>query len=232
MKKLVNLLKKPVVAAGVFGLVVASGTASANFGDFKFYAGAGVDYSNYKKSSSDLGTLKANGVGVVVPVLGIKFHENFGLEAGYSFGKKLKYTQNNIEGSNINGNWNVKVRNVYLDLMGFVPVADQFELIGGIGLGRLMFKGDNINFTNVPAGANISSSVNYKNKTSWRVKLGAQYNFTNNFGVRALATYQNVTSKANVNINANNGAVHYSESSTGKIVKNDKTIGLAAVYTF
>ncbi len=220
MKKLVNLLKKPVVAAGVFGLVVASGTASANFGDFKFYAGAGVDYSNYKKSSSDLGTLKANGVGVVVPVLGIKFHENFGLEAGYSFNKKQKEEGivNNlvINGVTLNGtsSFTTKVRNIYLDVMGFMPVHEQVELLGGIGIGRLTVKKGNesTSYTAVGGAVPSSTSPTFKNKASWRVKVGAQYNITANVAARLLATYQKANNKVNI------------LGTESKFVKNMKTI--------
>ena len=228
MKKLVNLFKKPVVAAGVFGLMVA-GNASANVDCLKFYAGAGLDYNTYSLGSEfkDMGTHKTKGMGLAIPVLGVKFHENFGLEAGYSFNKKFKFEHSRNDAGNVNklvDTFNVKTKNVYLDLIGFMPIAEQFDLIGGIGLGRLMGKSNDIQRSTTPVagGATTTKTVaaKVKNKTSWRVKLGAQYNVTNNFGVRALATYQNVGSKFEY------------EGKSSKLVKNMKSIGLAAIYTF
>jgi len=235
MKELINLLKTPIITIGVFGLMVTSEAVSASLGDFKFYAGGGLDYNTYKKDkefAEDLNEFKTKGMGLLAPIVGIKFHENFGLELGYSFNNKFKMKQNNIENTSINAQFNVKVRNVYLDFIGFIPVRDQFELIAGAGLGRLMFKGDHINFTNVPAGISFSSSIKNKNKTSWRIKLGAQYNITNNLGIRALATYQNVKSKLNATINVNAAGLNHTETDSGKIVKNMKSIGLTAIYTF
>ena len=237
MKKLVNFLKKPVIAAGVFGLAVASsGVASADYFDnVKFYVGGGLDYNNYGKSQSVKDAFntsnKTNGMGLLVPVLGVKFNENIGLEAGYSFNKKFKFSGSSDDliaavgplavNTKVNVSYNVKVRNAYLDLMGYMPIVDQVELIGGIGLGRLMLKGNtlNVSLANIGSG---TAAVNVKNKFGWRAKLGAQYNITNNFGARVMATYQNVASKITI------PAI----GESGKIVKNIKTIGLAALYTF
>jgi opacity protein-like surface antigen len=212
MKKLVNFLKKPVIAAGVFGLAVASsGVASADYFDnVKFYVGAGLDYAKYgiNKNIKNIanqvgGSIKDKGMGVLVPILGVKFHENFGIEAGYSFNRKisLNFPQQTVS---------VKVRNAYLDFMGFMPVADQCELIGGLGIGKLMAK----------KGQNFDNNFNnakIKNKFGIRAKLGAQYNFNSNIGARALVTYQTAGSKI--------------DGSNVKVVKNIKSIGLAAVYT-
>jgi opacity protein-like surface antigen len=214
MKKLVNFLKKPVIAAGVFGLAVAaSGVASADYLDnIKFYVGAGLDYAKYgvnkdvKDTAKAVGvSIKDKGLGILVPILGVKFHENFGIEAGYSFNKKISV---NFPKESLS----IKVRNAYVDLMGFMPVVDQVELIGGIGLGKVMLKkGQNFDRA-------FSSDTKIKNKFGFRVKAGAQYNFTNNFGARALVTYQTAGSKL--------------EDVDVKFVKNMKSVGLAALYTF
>ena len=215
MKKLVNFLKKPVIAAGVFGLAVAaSGVASADYLDnIKFYVGAGLDYAKYgvnKDVKNFLNqrevSIKDKGMGVLVPILGVKFHENFGIEAGYSFNKKI--SMNDSAGRTVS----LKVRNAYVDLMGFMPVVDQVELIGGIGLGKVMLKkgqGFDVSF----------ADKKIQNKFGFRVKAGAQYNFTNNFGARALVTYQTAGNKLN-------------KDSDVKFVKNMKSVGLAALYTF
>lgn len=169
MKK--SLLTKSIIAAGVVGSLTAANAGS--LGDLKVYAGAGVDYNMYSFDSvlTDLNTVKSKGIGFTAPILGIKFHENFGLEAGYSFNKKITSTLKAAP----NTKAKVKVRNMYLDLVGFMPVADQFDLLGGLGLGRLSTKND--------AGKSDK-------KVSWRAKVGAQYNVVTNLALRAVFSYQ------------------------------------------
>lgn len=230
MKK--SLLTKSVMAAGIFGLSMAANTASASFGDVKFYAGAGLDYNTYRisqaaKSDFDVRNT-ANGMGLAVPVIGLKFHENFGLEMGYSFNKKFKFEGGTGAADNKHTT-NFKVKNMYVDLMGFMPLIDSFDLIGGIGLGRLTTKSDHLDVIN---GANKGTlPLTVKNKTSWRVKLGTQYNCTANLAFRALATYQNAGSKYQVGA-GNVGALAYQASQENKLVKNMKSIGLSAIYSF
>jgi opacity protein-like surface antigen len=189
MKK--SLLTKSIIAAGIFSSVTA---ANAGLGDLKFYVGAGADYNMYSIDSTKLPNVdKKNGIAFTAPILGIKFHENFGLEAGYNFNKKITIK---------NSTDSFKVRNMYVDLVGFMPVADQFDLLGGIGLGKLSSK---------------SSVANSKSqsKTSWRAKIGAQYNVVTNLALRAVFSYQN--------------------SDKDKLdsgIKNVKNIGLYGVYTF
>lgn len=213
MIKLVNFFKKPVVTVGALSLALVSGAASANFDNLKFYAGAGLDYikhgihNDVKKDIKDNGDkLKDKGMGLLIPVLGVKFHENFGMEVGYSFNKKIKIEESGEPASSF------KVRNAYLDFMGFMPVCDNVELVGGLGLGRLMVK--------KPSGLN--HDLNVKNKFGLRIKAGAQYNFTTNFGVRALVTYQQAGTKLE----------DRSHNYTEKFVKNMKSVGMAAIYSF
>ena len=224
MKKLVNLFKKPVVAAGVFGLMVA-GNASANVDCLKFYAGAGVDYNNYGRGDvvKDFKTHKTNGMGLAVPVLGMKFHENFGVEFGYSFNKKFKFQEDKKANNNtfgLNTNFDVKVKNAYIDLIGFMPLSEQFDLIGGIGLGHLRAKATSGSSTASVPGTTGNVQIVTKSKSSWRVKLGAQYNITSNFAVRALLSYQNVGNKLKV------------ADQERKFIKNMKSLGLSAIWIF
>lgn len=193
MKK--SLLTKSIIAAGIFSSVTAANAGS--LGDLKFYAGTGVDYNMYSVDSevTNLFNVKSKGIGFTAPVLGIKFHENFGLEAGYSFNKKVTFTSK----ADANIKANVKVRNMYLDLVGFMPVADQFDLLGGLGVGRLSGKSD----------VGLTSK-----KTSWRAKIGAQYNVVTNLALRAVFSYQNADKNKLAGM------------------KNVKNIGLYGVYTF
>lgn len=231
MKK-INKLKASSVTAGFLGLMLINGAASANFGDFKFYAGAGLDYNNYGlgEFAKSFKTHKTNGLSLAVPILGVKFNENFGLEFGYGFNKKFKMANSyRINGVNGDLNFDVKTRNSYLDLVGFMPVADQIDLIGGIGLGHLKIKSLNGTYNTNPRIAGSNLTITTKSKTSWRVKVGAQYNVNNNLGIRTLATYQHVGSDLGWNFSAPGRAPVKKE---GKFIKNMKSIGLDAVYTF
>lgn len=202
MKK--SLLTKSILAAGIFGAV----SANAAMGDMKFYAGAGLDYNMYSYGDAKNGydKVKGNGMGFLVPTVGVKFHDNFGVEAGYSFNKKIKGIKS---GSN---DETLKVKNMYLDLVGFMPAADQIELIGGLGIGRLTAK----------KGDNIAAKFEIKNKFSWRAKIGAQYNFNTNVAARLTATYQQVGNKIK----------DTAANTEQKLIKNIKTIGLGVFYTF
>lgn len=204
MKK---ILLKSIASVAVFSLTAGTSFADASVNDLKFYAGAGLDYAKHSVDKSKLDSkqkLKNKGMGLLIPILGVKFHENFAVEAGYSFNKKISIKQTGEP------NTSFKVRNAYLDLVGLMPIANQFDLIGGLGVGRLMAKN----------GANVSSTVEVKNKFGWRAKFGAQYNCTDNVAFRALVAYQRSGSKLKF------------KDQEMKFIKNMKSIGLSAIYTF
>ena len=201
MKK--NLLTKLILVASVFGLTIT--TAGANIDDLKFYAGAGIDYTKYRidKTTFKKAKVQTTGLGLLAPILGVKVCDNVGLEAGYSFNKSIKVSDKRKQRT-------FKINNVYLDLMGFIPIIEQADAILGIGISKLMVK----------KGKNISSEMEIKNKLNWRAKLGAQYNITSNFAVRALLSYQNVGNKLKV------------ADQERKFIKNMKSLGLSAIWTF
>ena len=192
MKK--YLLIKSILTTSILNLIITVGTASANVNDLKFYAGAGLDYIKYTADGAS-----TIGAGISAPVLGIKFCDNFSLEAGYGFNTKLKGPKKS----------SLKVNNVYTDAIGFMPIANQVDIVAGLGMGRLMVK----------KGSNIPNDIEIKNKFNWRLKLGAQYNI-NNFGIRALFTYQNVKNKIK------------DSKEECKFINNTKSLGLSAIWTF
>lgn len=225
MKKLVNGFNKSVLAAGALGIFVST-VANADLGSMKFYAGAGLGYNMYSINKGIDGisntSTKSKGINFLVPALGVKFNDNFGVEVGYGINKKLK-TEGKIPNlvlpSEYKYSASVKLSNLYLDFIGFMPVAEQVELIGGIGLNKLSVKSSNeniVNKYNVPSIA----APEFKNKVSWRIKLGGQYNFNNNFAVRLTGVYQTSGSKVEF------------RGTKNKFIKNSKSIGLDAIYTF
>ena len=209
MKKLINFFTNSVVGVAL-SLISVSGIAVAD--EVKFYAGAGIDYSKYSiyNDMKEISIVnKDKGLGILLPVIGAKFNENFGVEAGFNLNKKINLGSKVVNGITYS-TMDLKVRNFYMDFMGFIPVADQVELIGGLGIGRFITK-----------DTKSSSKGNHPN--CLRVKLGAQYNVNSNFGVRALATYQHINNKINI-VGAVNKQV--------KFIRNMKSIGLDAIYTF
>jgi opacity protein-like surface antigen len=239
MKKLISILKTPIIAGGFFCLTL-SGVAHANGSDVNFYAGAGLNYNNYSLGDiiKEFKSHKSNGMGLVVPVLGVKFHENFGLEFGYTFNKKFKLQGNitrNAARIGMNNSFDVKVKSAYIDFLVFMPLGEQFELIGGVGIGNLKAKPSKLNLTPSIAGTTGTGNVITKSKTGCRVKIGTQYNFTNNFAIRALATYQRVGNNIQINRNLANTTVGTAATiynSSGTFVSDIKSIGLSAIYRF
>lgn len=183
----------------ILGLILAH--AANAFDNIKLYTGAGLDYSKYgicKNNISSKYDLHRAGGGILLPILGIKFHEHFGIEAGYSFNRKITL-QKSKEAEE-----SYKVRNYYIDLMTFLPITDQFNIIGGFGIGRLMMqKGQNVD------------SADIQNKFGWHVKFGIQHDFNNTIGVATVFNYQKASNRLN-NV---------------KFIKNIKSIWIAMIYT-
>ena len=168
---------KNIVTSAVVGAMLVAGSAAADFSDAKPYAG--VDYYHaIMKVKSDAAAV-AEGRGVKLPktypgasvYAGIKFMENFGAELGADFGKK-KFTD--ADGDKVS----VKRNGAHLDLMGFWPLNDCVNLIGSLGAGYLKPKvgDDKMKGTFFP-----------------RVGAGASYMFTDMFGLRLKANWENTS---------------------------------------
>jgi outer membrane protein W len=225
MINLTNVFKKPLITAGIISAAIASGTANAEFfSDAKVYVGGGVDYNNFNigkaKSTDTIEITKKNkGMGFS-PVIGVKFNQNFGIEAGYGFNKKVTGSKDDNAGK-----WELsrKANNAYLDFMGYMPVMDKLELIAGLGIGKLMTGDLKVSYHDKAANTTEEGKVELKNGINLRAKLGAKYNVNDNIGIRLLAAYQKVNNELK--------DVKISGKKVGWIT-DLKSIGLSAVYTF
>ena len=196
MKNDSNITKKSLLATSLVGLTIAvSNNANANVSDIvegaRFYVGAGVGYNHYgiqgdfKKiieNTVNKASVKVNSADFLVPLLGVKFKDNFGAEFGYAFHNKLK-----VSGTN---SGDVKIRNAFVDIMGYMPLDScPVDLLGGLGIGRMVMSS---------SGSAVQTAMggNY-NKFGLRAKFGAQYNVDNNWGLRGLIGYQQVGHKDN-----------------------------------
>lgn len=189
------IAKTMLLTSSVVGLTIATcGSVYANVMDIvdgaRLYVGAGVGYNrygihgNFKKAveNSQQGSVKIKSADLLVPVLGVKFKDNFGLEFGYALHRRLKVTGGN--------SGNLKINNGFIDIMGYMPVgSSSFDVIGGLGLGLMSMKSND-------AGVKNATGGNY-NKFGFRAKLGGQYSFDDHFGIRAIIGYQQVGHKDN-----------------------------------
>eukprot|EP01126_Amoeba_proteus_P064963 TRINITY_DN9158_c0_g2_i4.p1 TRINITY_DN9158_c0_g2~~TRINITY_DN9158_c0_g2_i4.p1 ORF type:complete len:179 (+),score=28.15 TRINITY_DN9158_c0_g2_i4:84-620(+) len=137
--------------------------------------------------------------------LGGKFHEYFGAEIGYSFVQKLKAEANPAGiAARLPAKYDVKVNNMYLDLMGFYPVSSEVDLLASVGVGRMKVKLSN--------GAKNLDDKTRKSKTGLRGRIGAQYKFDENFATRFLVGHQKGVKTMGI--------------------KNNTSVGLGVTYTF
>lgn len=154
--------------------------------------------------------------------LGAKFTENFGFEVGYnwtvnkhksaliSFNNPGVVLPSGFVAAN-SGLISTKVRfnSFYVDLNGYVPLQNCWELIGTIGAGSMKPKiGVTVinNGTLTPLQIVALQSANGKARAVWRVGVGAQYLFSENVGVRGLIRYEGTDG---LRINTNNGQAFF-----------------------
>ena len=164
MKKLLTTL--------IAGSAFVAGTAMAH-DDFDFKPYAGVEYGyrsmNGKDNYADFLPKKYPlNLGIFV---GSKFHENFGAEAGYMHGFKKKRTVNNYKHE-------IRVSSFKLDLNGYLPLENNFQLVGTLGIGYLM-----------PKYTLDGKGYTLKKTFAPRFGVGAEYAY-DNISFRARALYE------------------------------------------
>jgi opacity protein-like surface antigen len=191
------LAKKMLIASSLVGLtILVANNANASVSEIidgaRAYVGAGVGYNHYgihgefKKivENNYKGSVKTSSANLLLPLLGVKFKDNFGIEFGYQFHNKLKISGNN--------SGNLRIRNAFVDIMGYMPVGtSNFDLLGGLGIGRMNMAGKG-------ASGKAALGGDEYDKFGLRIKLGGQYSFDNSsWSVRGLVGHQQVGSKNN-----------------------------------
>ena len=81
---------------------------------------------------------------------------------------------------------------MYADVLGYLPVCEDIDLIGSLGMGRLSTKVKGKSVQSDPAGvvlATTNPSLK-SSKTGLRLGLGAQYKVTPNVGARFMVRHQ------------------------------------------
>jgi len=124
--------------------------------------------------------------------VGSRFNENVGIELGYSSTKrksKSSSTQslNGVmlnNGANVSGSTKVKVYGAYFDINGYLPIDQQFDLIGSVGVA--------LNKAKISYASNLAAGdVSTKSRVLGRLGFGAQAMVNEWVGVRAMARWEN-----------------------------------------
>ncbi len=188
-------MKKLAKSLVIVSALAVAGSAVAEFGDITPYVGADYQQAWTKNSDAYKGSMAKSFPGATLYV-GSKFHENFGVELGYSMSKtksKINAEKDKFDGDQYKaGAIKTKLRRstAFLDLVGFLPVMDGVELIGSVGYGLQKPK---LTLIEQLSGA-TADRVKLKSKGTARVGLGASYMLTDMVGLRAKLGWENTSS--------------------------------------
>jgi opacity protein-like surface antigen len=140
--------------------------------------GSSSDLNNFKTSNS-AGKLaiQKNEPGVNIFV-GARFNQYFGGEIGFGL---IQNASANVQNGGVASN---KINNYYIDLLGFLNIASQVDLVGDLGVGWLQSKANVTNATFV----NLSNLT--QTKLGIRAGGGLQYYFAPAWATRAMIRYQ------------------------------------------
>ncbi len=206
------IMKQIAKSLVIAGAIVAASSVSADMmADFNPYIGADY-YQAWMKPKGDYNQVLPKDFPGATLYVGTKFHENFGVELGYDWSAQKKKDFNLPANANFFGtvqnafSGTAKVRRTggHLDLVGFLPVAECFDLIGSVGFGWVQTKIDTGTVTN----ANVSrrgsavNSLSGKGRGVFRIGVGGSYMVTEMIGLRAKLGWES-TSSLRVNGNQN-----------------------------
>ncbi len=181
---------KKLTAICMSAVLLSSGAAFGLEFDPKFYVGAEAQYNKLKASNN--AAFLQNGKNMITKdklpggslQLGARLTENFGAEVGYAI---FKNGVSNL--ATANSSIKTKLNNPYVDALGYLPVANNVNLIGSLGLGRLSTKME-IKTNGVATALTQAQKDAAKAKIGARLGLGAEYLFDANFGARTMVRYQ------------------------------------------
>lgn len=109
---------------------------------------------------------------------GYQLNPNFALESGYFDLGKFGFTANTSPAGTLNGD--IRVRGLNLDLVGTLPLSEQFSLLGRVGANFAQTRGT-FSGTGAVGVANPNPS---KRETNYKIGVGLQYAFTESLSMR------------------------------------------------
>lgn len=212
-------MKKIAKSLVIASSVMATGAA---FADVDFCPYAGVDYYQvWMKGNKGPDALrnvfpKASYPGASAYV-GARFIECLGVELGADWSARRK--RDSVFATQA---LNVKVKRTggHLDLVGFMPVADCFELLGSLGLGVAKAK-------TTATLAGVGQSISSKTKGFLRLGIGASYMITDMIGLRAKLGFENTR-----RLTVTTAAGTLGSNGTFKPFANSTTLSLGAFIKF
>ncbi len=125
--------------------------------------------------------------------------------------EKTTYRFNNVIVANVSRSLCIKNSVMFIDAVGFLPVADNLNVLGSVGLGMLKTKAEAVYSRSYLGVSFYAKETEKKKKTAIRAGLGLEYNF-DPVAVRAMVRYNSCSGKKS-------------------IVKSITTVGIGAVVT-
>ena len=160
-------------AACMLSMNANAGDMMSMMKDMRPYVGLDYVYSDVDMDEATNGTDFKHKFNTASMNLGVRMKEYMGLEAFYQMSM--------VEDKNLDNQKNKSKFYAYgADVMGYMPVYENLELIGGLGLGQYEFRRTSL------------GAINDKDKDSGigiRMGAGLQYNVTENVALRAMGRY-------------------------------------------
>jgi opacity protein-like surface antigen len=194
-------MKKTIffILGGLISMVSAPATADINIKPYIVFGlsydhailydelGKEVTYlTGYDIETSDL--INTNHFGVNLN-FGVQFNKYFATEVFYQHTFNSKATIEFIDGELVS---KVSSNNFGADLMGMLPITDtNFSLIGSIGLGSYKFS---VKETIAEYGGFESNYSESESNMGFRIGIGGQYAFSDNWAARFIIRYVGMNS--------------------------------------
>lgn len=109
---------------------------------------------------------------------GYQLTPNFALESGYFDLGKFGFTANTSPLGSLSGD--IRVRGLNLDLVGMLPLSEQFSLLGRVGANYAQTRGA---FSGTGA-VGVTNPNPSKRETNYKLGIGLQYAFTESLSMR------------------------------------------------
>lgn len=187
---------------------ISTSAVAADDMNIRPYIGMEYNYisASIKNVSTDLdanstndfsGKLNADNYHAIVPNIGARIGNHFGLELGY-----LHTTEESesLTGTDFlagtTGKTDTRITGFHIDANGYYPVADKLEAIGSVGVGRYKAK-TTLTGTIVAGGLALGSGSASDDESDTALRLGAglQYALTDHVNLRGMVRYVNVEFK-------------------------------------
>ncbi len=165
------------------GALLLSGAVCAMDFDPKFYVGAEAGINQLKIKDKEDGSSSKSTKPSVGALLGVRLIENMGLELGYTAFGAFKFKDVNDDESG-----SLKLRAPHVDVLGYLPVSTDFDLIASVGFGKISGKAKTTKIT-----TGVADAAEKFKADALRLGLGVQYKFDENLSARLMLRHQHLS---------------------------------------